>query len=315
MSVRAVLGLPMYDAPATLEEAIESVLTQTRRDYALLLVDEGVNPRTAEIATRYQALDERVSYHRNETRLGLTRNWKRVFELALAEHPEIEYFAWVSDHDVWNPRWLDAMIGALDARPEATMAFPDVAILEEDSSLRMRPKTRDTSDVTTPKAVLDRVIRGRLRSGHMIYGLFRVAAMRRAGGFRHVLLADRLLLAEVALQGPMVRVPEVLWYRRVIGGFSIQRQRSSCFPGRPPIRAYLPWAVTHAAVLFWHLGVRGSQRPRLGRARGFATSVIYLGLTWWAVVERRYARWRKRFTRWGRSRLRPVRNALRRRPA
>jgi glycosyltransferase involved in cell wall biosynthesis len=315
MTVRAVLGLPLYDAPATLEEAIESVLTQTRRDYALLLVDEGVSPRVAEIATHYQALDERVSYHRNDTRLGLTRNWKRAFDLALAEHPETEYFAWVSDHDVWNPRWLEAMTGTLDARPEATMAFPDVAILEQDGALRMRPKTRDTSDVTTPGAVLDRIIRGRLRSGHMIYGLFRVEAMRRAGGFRHVLLADRLFLAEVALQGPMIRVPEVLWYRRVTGSFSLQRQRRSCFPGRPPVRAYVPWAVTHAAVLFWQLGVKGVQRPRLGRARGSAVSAVYLWLSWRAVVERRFARGRKRFTRWCRSRLRSGRNALRRKPA
>ena len=39
----------------------------------------------------------------------------------------------------------------------------------------------------------------KMRAGQMIYGLFRVDAVRRAGGFRDTLYADRLLLCEVAL--------------------------------------------------------------------------------------------------------------------
>jgi glycosyltransferase involved in cell wall biosynthesis len=286
-----VLGLPLYDAADTLPEALDSLLTQTERDFALVIADDGEGGDAAAIVERYRARDARITYSRNPERLGLTQNWRRVFELAVEAHPEARYFAWVSDHDVWHPRWLEATKRALAAQPHATMAFPDVAILEDGGLLRPRPATRDTSDVEGPRAVLDRVIRGRLRAGHMVYGLFRIEAVRRAGGFRHVLLADRLLLSEVALQGPLVRVPEPLWYRRVTGAFSRARQRRSCFPGRPPLYAYLPWSVVHAAVLL--------------RARGAAIAATYVSLTWLAIVESAAGRYRKRLAR----RLRRARRA------
>lgn len=308
MSVRAVLALPLYDASETLPEALESLLTQTRRDYAVLLVDEGVRPETAAIAERYRALDDRVSYHCNERRLGLTRNWRRAFELARAAYPDAEYFAWASDHDVWHPRWLEALVRALDACPDAALAFPDVAILGSDGELRLRPPTPDTTDVQGVRGVLDRIIRGRLRAGHMVYGLFRTAALERAGGFRDVLIADRLVVSEVALLGPLVRVPEVLWYRRITSPFSLARQRRSCFPGRPPLYAYVPWVLTHAAVLFWNLTVKGTQRPRIGRLEGAAAAAVYLVLTTLSTLERRTGKlWRRmRRVASARARARPT---------
>jgi len=318
VSPAVVFGLPLYNAAARLPEAIESLLSQTIADVSLVLVDDCSTDGTAEIAERYRSLDPRVSYERNETRLGLTRNWHRTFERAVAIHPNAAYFAWASDHDVWHPRWAEVLVAELERRPEAQLAVPDIAILEEDSALRFARPSGETGDATG-SAALRRVIAGGMRAGHGIYGLFRVDAVRAAGGFRHVLAADRLLLAEVALRGPLLRVPEALWYRRLTAPFSLERQRRSCFPDRRPLYAHLPWFVVHTAVLIWVLAIQGEARPRIGRLRGLQLAAAYLRITLVNTAERqtrrrwkRTRRLRKRLRGGASRRLRAVQRRVRR---
>ena len=97
-----------------------------------------------------------------------------------------------------------------------------------------------------------------MSAGNMVYGLFRVSALERAGVYRNVLVPDRLLFTELALYGQFEQVPQVLWFRRWYGRiFSLGRQRTSFFPGGRPLYAYVPWWISHAVSLFWTL-----HRPR-----------------------------------------------------
>src|SRR6185369_10590233 len=77
-----VFGLAAYNGEAHIAEAIESLLSQTRSDLAVVVVDDASTDGTAEICARYARHDFRVSYSRNERQLGLSRNWQRAFELA-----------------------------------------------------------------------------------------------------------------------------------------------------------------------------------------------------------------------------------------
>ena len=43
-------------------------------------------------------------------------NWRKVFEEARARYPKSEFFAWVSDHDVWHARWLEMLVSVLESR-------------------------------------------------------------------------------------------------------------------------------------------------------------------------------------------------------
>ena len=94
-----VFGLAAYNGEAHIAEALESLLSQTRSDLAVVVVDDASTDATAEICARYVQHDSRVSYVRNDRQLGLSRNWQRAFELAGERHPAAHYFAWASDHD------------------------------------------------------------------------------------------------------------------------------------------------------------------------------------------------------------------------
>jgi glycosyltransferase involved in cell wall biosynthesis len=285
---RLVFGVPLYNGARHLPEALESLLGQLDAEIAIVLVDDGSTDATPEIVARYATADSRVTYLCNETRLGLTRNWRRCFEVARELHPECELFAWASDHDVWHPAFASSLIAALDEVPGAAVAYPNDAVIRERNVVEFRQPSVDTRGVRGTRPLLALLAR-KMRAGQMVYGVFRVDALRAAGGFRHVLFADRLVLTEVALQGSIVRVSDVLWYKRPTAVFGIERQRRACFPGRVPFHARIPWWLEHAGTLAWSYAARGSGRPAVGRAAGLRVAVLYAWENATAVYS---ARWR-----------------------
>jgi hypothetical protein len=267
----AVFGLAAYNGEAHVAEAIESLLTQSRRDLAVVIVDDCSSDATAEICRRYVALDARVTYERNDRRLGLVRNWRRAFALAGERHPGARYFAWASDHDVWDPRWLELLAAELDAHPEGALAYPlTVRIDDEGSEYPTRERLFDTAGVADPRERVRRVA-GELRgAGEMVYGLMRRSAMERAGPFPLAVLSDRLYLERLALEGELRQVHERLWYRRFRTGVAMSnaRQRRTAFPEGAPLVAYAPWWLTHPVLLArstgsWRLGVEVAGRSAL----------------------------------------------------
>lgn len=278
----AVFGLPAYDRPDALPRTLESLLGQTRGDLAVVVVDDAPTGAVRGIVESYARRDARVRYEPNPARLGMIGNWRRAFERSRAAHPGSRYFAWASDHDVWHPRWLEALTRALDGSPRAVLACP--------RTVRMYPHARRRTTAGFQTAGEPRRaarLKGALTAmaaGNAIYGLFRADALARAGVFRDVVLPDRQLLAELSLFGEFVEVEELLWYREASGRFTAGRQRETLFARRPPLATYLPMELQHGAVLAWDLGVRGRGRPEFGRAAG----------AWYALAQAWYSATRPR---------------------
>jgi glycosyltransferase involved in cell wall biosynthesis len=245
------IGLTMHNRADFLCEALDSLLAQSYPHFRLVLVDDGSTDGTEAIARAYEARDARVRYVRFEERRGMIAAWRSAFELATADGAPC--FAWASDHDRWHPHWLETLVGELERHPEVVLAYP--------LTQRM-----DASGMPLPKAarefetlgVADLAARWRrfsrsdaVAAGDMVYGLMRPEAARRAGVFRDVLCPDRLLVAELTLQGQIRQVPETLWFRRQFSTGSVARQRSSLFaPGAPRPGVLTPPWYMHARSLW-----------------------------------------------------------------
>jgi glycosyltransferase involved in cell wall biosynthesis len=282
-----IIGSPLFNHAKDFREAIESILTQTYTDFALVLIDDCSTDETPEIAKEYAALDPRVTYIVNETRLGLIDNCQKAFEVARQMYPEAEYFAWASDHDLWHPRWLQQLVDTLDREPDVVLAYPlNRRIGPSGETLARKPWAFDTYGITDRWQRL-RVNVRQQSAGNMVYGLYRIWALKKAGIYRHVLVPDRLLMTELALYGQFKQVPQVLWFRRWYGRiFSLGRQRKSFFPGRRrPIYAYAPWWISHGVSLFWTLAVRGEGQPLVSRSYGALVALRVLAFSgvfhWW----------------------------------
>ena len=272
-----MIGVPLYNHADDLPGTLESLLAQSHREFRLVCVDDQSTDSTGEIVQRYAARDARVVYSRNPARLGMIHNWRRAFDLALADTPHAEYFAWASDHDIWEPGWLATLLEVLDRNPEVVLTYPLNRRIEADGAFHDRRSWEfDTAGVDDWRTRFRQTMR-HMSAGNMVYGLGRVDAIRRAGVYRRVLVPDRLLLMELALEGQFRQAPELLWFRRVYGQtFSLERQHRALFPNGRPLYAFVPWWISHAAVLTWMLGVRGQRAPAISRWAGFKIGCAYL---------------------------------------
>jgi hypothetical protein len=256
--------MTLYNNARHLREATESILAQTFSDFVLVMLDDGSEDETASIAPEFETTQARVRYFRHPQRQGMVPTWREVFETALRVCPSAEYFAWVSDHDVWAPTWLATLVAELDAHPDAVLAYPLAPRIDDQG--RVIGKTPRTFDTATLSSVTDRWRRfcwEGFGSGDMVYGLVRVAALRHAGVFRPVLNPDRLLIAELTLQGQIRQVPEPLWFRRQSGEASVARQRATLFAGDVPPGFGRPPALQHVRVLRREYANPQPPRPRV----------------------------------------------------
>jgi hypothetical protein len=250
MTPRTILGMTLYNNARHLREAAESILGQSRRDFMLLMLDDGSTNDVQGIAREYEQRDDRVRYCRHPQRLGMVATWKEVAETARREYPQAEFFAWVSDHDRWEPQWLARMIAELEAHPGAVLAYPRTLRIDEAGAfIDKEPRVFDTSGVANPRERWRQFCWAGFGSGDMVYGLMRMRALEAAGTFRPVLNPDRLLIAELSRQGGIRQVDEPLWYRRQSGAASVTRQAASLFADKTPPRFHWPPSLQHAVLL------------------------------------------------------------------
>jgi glycosyltransferase involved in cell wall biosynthesis len=270
---RAVLGMTLYNNAANLPQALESLLAQTEPNFALLLLDDASTDATADVACPFVERDPRVRYVRHGERQAMIATWREVAEMAAREFPDAEYFAWVSDHDYWHPRWLERLMQELDADRDAVLAYPISRRMSQGGvDLQKGPRLFDTAAQSDLDARWRHFCSEGVGSGDMVYGLIRMRALRRAGVFRDVLRPDRLLMAELTLQGRIRQVTEALWFRRQSNGTSVERQRTTLLrAGHEPRWFFLPPWLQHTIVLWReyattpHDGVAPLPRARWAR--------------------------------------------------
>lgn len=248
---RVVLGMTLHNNARHLPRALDSLLAQTYTDFALLMLDDASTDETEAIARGYAGRDSRLQYARHTSRQAMIATWRAVADTAMSAHPSAEYFAWVSDHDVWHPRWLERLVRALDADPGAVVAYPVTQRITADGAeIDKGPRLFDMVESAGIRERWAAFCRS-VGAGDMVYGLMRAAALRQAGIFRTVLRPDRLLLAELILQGRVRQIPEVLWFRRQAHATSVARQRATLLPAgtAPWWFPVAPW-LQHSVVLW-----------------------------------------------------------------
>jgi glycosyltransferase involved in cell wall biosynthesis len=203
------IGMPVYNGERHLRESVESLLAQTWRDFVLVISDNASTDGTARIARELAARDARVHYVRNDTNVGVFRN----YDLAFAR-TRSTYFKWAAANDLCAPRYLEACVAALEADPAIALAYPGTILFTDDPARGTRyeldPDVRDADPVTRFERLL-----GALRLNNAFNGLYRADALRRTSLNGEYMGSDIVVVAEIALMGHVARLPEYLFYRRM----------------------------------------------------------------------------------------------------
>ncbi len=108
--------IPTYRGAAHLSATIESVLSQTLRDFELVIVDDNSPDETAGIVGRFN--DPRIRYLKNPANLGPEGNWNRCLEEARGK-----YFKLLPQDDLLYPDTLQRQVDILEHDTEGRIAI------------------------------------------------------------------------------------------------------------------------------------------------------------------------------------------------
>jgi glycosyltransferase involved in cell wall biosynthesis len=206
---RVSIGLPVFNGERYLAKTIDSILGQSFTDFELIISDNASTDRTGEICQEYAKRDARVRYLRNERNLGAGPNYDGCFYKARGI-----YFKWAAHDDSLAPHYLAKAVAALDAAPDAVLCTVGIQEIGPNDEV-MRTYANSFPGITSsdPAERFAAVIHARHQCEDF-FGLYRRAALVGSGLHDNYSGSDRVLLAEMALRGPWVSVPEPLFLHR-----------------------------------------------------------------------------------------------------
>src|SRR5690606_9298893 len=184
----------------------------------------------------YAATDSRIRIYQNPENLGLVRNFNRTFELSRGK-----YVKWAAHDDWHSPESLRLTVKALEERPDAVLCATGVSIVDEYG--KEFDRWIPSEDLVTPEPHrrMHRLI-WTLGETHPMYGLHVSSALRRTHLMQNYLGADRTLLAELSLLGPIIQLPDILHYYTVSVSARANYQPSLAYDprnaGRLPLRTW-----------------------------------------------------------------------------
>jgi glycosyltransferase involved in cell wall biosynthesis len=275
------VGLAAYNGERFIAATIESILAQTYTDFEVVISDDASTDHTEEICRHYAALDRRVRYHRNRDRLGGAPNFNRVFELASGR-----YFKWAAQDDLIAPDFLARSVAALEADPGAVLCRTWVGVIDEHGDRIGRfasPLERAGSDDPAERfgcAIL------RHHMALEIYGVIRSDVLRATRLLGSYPRSDSALVAELALAGRFVEIPEPLFLNRDhperymrATAHDLRRAIAWFDPSRAGRRLWPTWTLYGA-----YIGMARRRVPdRTARLRCYGHLVRWLAVNWNAV--------------------------------
>ena len=100
--------LPVYNGEKYLRESIDSVMSQTYKNWELIVVDDCSTDSTPDIVKEYAQKDSRVVYYRNPQNLKLPKSLNQGFQLTKGD-----YLTWTSDDNRYRNNAIEYLVSAI----------------------------------------------------------------------------------------------------------------------------------------------------------------------------------------------------------
>ncbi len=125
--------IPVYNGERYVADAIGSILSQSFKDFELILIDDASTDGSLEVLRSHD--DPRIRIVRNDVNLGLARTHNRGLDLARGR-----YLAML-DHDDWSePERLAKQVAFLDRHEDHVLVGSWAAIMDAQGRIRRRQK-------------------------------------------------------------------------------------------------------------------------------------------------------------------------------
>lgn len=281
------VGMPTFNAAATIRSAVDSLLAQRFGDFELVISDNASTDETWSIVHEYMRRDRRVQAIRQERNIGANANYSAVFDRARGR-----YFKWASSNDWCAPEFLAQCVERLERDPELVLVAPRTRLFQSD----LDQATNYSGDIACMQASpADRFIHAgtNLALNNVMNGVVRFDALRRTRLIEHYPGADTILVGHLALLGKIALLDDRLFYRRMDAANATRMMSESAV-----LRHHYPDDTWRSRLPSWRLA--------LGRLRVALTAPVP------GSEKRRAIGWVLRMTYWNRAHMaRDLRDLLR----
>ena len=202
MTPTVSIVMPTYNQANYLPMALDGIISQTYKDFELIVVNDGATDHTSAVLGEYRSrLNFRLVEQANQ---GLPKALNTGFELAAGR-----FLTWTSSDNIMLPQMLDVLVEALSADPKAGLVYADWICIDETGKQLMVFPTLDH----------DRHILMRVNYVNCCF-LYRRECMEKIGGYDPGLIysEDWDYWIRFSRLFGMKRIPKFLYQYRVHAG-------------------------------------------------------------------------------------------------
>jgi glycosyltransferase involved in cell wall biosynthesis len=113
--------MPAFKAAQFIGEALESVFVQTRRDFEVIVVNDG-SPDRSELERALEPFRSRIVYLSHENR-GVSAARNTGIKAARGR-----FLAFLDPDDIWEPDYLEVQLGILEGDETVDVVYPNASI-------------------------------------------------------------------------------------------------------------------------------------------------------------------------------------------
>ncbi|MBU1160254.1 MAG: glycosyltransferase [Patescibacteria group bacterium] len=127
-SPKITVLMPVYNCEKYLNEAIDSILNQTFKDFEFLIINDGSIDKSLEIIKKYK--DNRIKIINNEKNLGIVKTLNRGLKLASGK-----YIARMDADDISMPERFEKQIEFLEKNTDIVLVGTAFNVINENGKL------------------------------------------------------------------------------------------------------------------------------------------------------------------------------------
>lgn len=117
--------LPVYNGADLVGKSIESVLSQTEKNFEFIIINDGSSDNTKDIIEGYAKKDKRITVVNQENR-RIPRTLSRGFSMAKGE-----FFTWTSADNIMPENFLERMKAELEKDEDTAMVYANMRLINE----------------------------------------------------------------------------------------------------------------------------------------------------------------------------------------
>jgi glycosyltransferase involved in cell wall biosynthesis len=205
---KIIVGIPAFNEERFIRKTLESLESQTFKDFIVFISDNGSTDLTPKICNEFMERDTRFVYHRHAKNLGAARNFH-----FLLENTDSPYFMWMGAHDILDINYLDEQVSVLDSNKDVGLAYSKVTWIDENDT---QLKESGGGEFVFTGRPLDRYlqsVRGPWNECTAINGVFRRSVLFFKKNYNFSGL-DHLILTRAQFFGRFHRTTKPIYIRR-----------------------------------------------------------------------------------------------------